>query len=257
MHFCSFDVETTGLEAGSRIIEIAAIKRDIATGNVLDTFCEFVNPQMPVPEDVRQVNGINPEWLVGAHHAGPVLDRWLAFIAGSAFLTAHFAPYDVGITSWELDRWALKHPDMPVVDTCELAKAVKETPNNKLPTLVQHYGITTSGDAHRAQADAEACASYYLLASKLAKPVSRTWQPDHRYVKPVELPKHLRDLPDLVAEGKPFPFEYTDAEGTKSHRTITPYGWSAVKGALMFHGLCHTRGERRTFRADRVDGAAA
>jgi DNA polymerase III epsilon subunit-like protein len=253
----AFDVETTGLEAGSRMVEIAALKVDIASGTITDRLCLLVNPQMPLPADAQCIHRIEAATLDNAPHAGVAGAKFLEFTEGAAFGAGHFAPYDVGVISWELERWGHALPTFPVVDTCDMAKAIKETANNKLPTLVEHYRITTSGAAHRAMADAEACWAYYQLACAKTTPRMKPWEPDHRYMKPVELPGHLRALPDLVAEGKPFPFAYTDGEGLKSHRTITPYGWSVVKGALMFHGLCHTRGERRTFRADRVDGAAA
>lgn len=255
MYFTAFDVETTGIEPGSRIIEIAAVKVEISSGLVVERFCELVNPQMPLPADAQAVNRIDAGQIAGAKRCGPVLDRWLGFIAGSTFLAAHFAPYDVGVISWELDRWSLPLPDLQVVDTCELAKAIKATVNNKLTTLVEHYKIKTSGDAHRALADAEACAEYYKIAAPLSRPIMRTWMPDHRYVKPQDLPAHLSELPGLIEYGVPFSFGYTDQQGVHTDRRIVPYGWSLVKGALMVHGLCMDRNERRTFRADRMDGA--
>ena len=58
-------------------------------------------------------------------------------------------------------------------------------------------------------------------------------------------------LPELVAKGAPMTFTYKDDKGVTTERTITPYGW-AKQGVLMFHGYCHLREERRSFRADRV-----
>ncbi len=253
MFAIAFDVETTGLEPGSRVVELAALKIDIASGVVTDRLVSLVNPAMPLPADVQAVHRIAPEALAAAPSTHEVLSRFLAFSQGASFAMAHYAPFDVGVISWDLSRCGLSLPVFPVVDTCDLAKAIKETANNKLTTLVEHYGIETSGEAHRAEADAEACAAYYQIASAKATPRMKQWEPDHQYL--AEMPAHLDGLPVAVAEGSEFSFGYTDQQGVHTERRIIPYGWSQTKGALMVHGHCLDRGERRTFRADRMDGA--
>ncbi len=252
----AFDTETTGLEPGSRAIELAAQKFDASTGEVVDTFCQLINPEMPVPPDVLAVNKINPDDLVHEPFALNALDAFRGFIHGAEFLVAHHSPFDVGVVSWDMARCGLPLPTIPVVDTCAMAKAIKQTVNNKLATLVATYQIPLLGEAHRALVDADACRKYFLKARTVIPAPNTTWAPDYTYVQPDELPETLRDLPACVESGRGFSFEYVDKDGNNTSRTIIPYGWAMQRDEVMFHGLCQLRGERRTFKASGVTQAA-
>lgn len=247
-----FDTETTGLEAGSRCIELGAQKVD-DTGKVVDTFCQLMNPGMPLPADAQSVNRISAEDLAGAADPQQVMRDFHAFIAGADYLVAHWAKYDMGILSWEFGRAGLEVPTIPVVDTWLMAKLWGRTKDNKLATLVAHHQLQVIGDAHRALADTDTCRQLFDLAVAAGiKPQPMPWAAGHLFVVPESLPPALGALPEAVAKGLPFSFGYVDAEGTKSQRTITPYGWALMGGNIMFHGLCHTRQARREFRADRI-----
>lgn len=246
-----FDTETTGLEAGSRLIELAAIRTDPA-GNVLDKFQRMVNPGMPLPADALAVNRITADQLAGAPALAETMGAFLEFCSGAAFGVAHFASYDVGILTYALGMVHLPVPSLQIICTCEMAKALKETPNNKLATLVEHHRIPTLGDAHRAAADADACRLYYAIAATRTKPVPKPWAAEYSWCESDELPKHLTILPQAVRDGAAFSFGYVDAKGNRSDRTITPYGWAKTDKGISFHGLCHEKLERRTFLAERV-----
>lgn len=245
------DTETTGLEPGSRIIELGSVRVDDA-GQVVDTFHRMINPQMPLPADALSVNRITKDMLDAAPVAADAFRDWMDWIDGEQFAAAHFSPYDMGVISWGMGRAGMHLPTLNVIDTCEMAKAIKETANNKLQTLVEHYQIKVEGEAHRAIADCHACRLYYDIAKGLTKPIARPWLSGHEYATPASLPASLAGLPEAVATGAPLSFGYTDASGVKSDRTITAYGWALVRGEIQFHGLCHLRNERRTFNASRV-----
>ena len=56
------DLETTGLyPSQDRILEIGAVK--VLDGEVADTFCMFADPQMKIPEKIRELTGITQELL--------------------------------------------------------------------------------------------------------------------------------------------------------------------------------------------------
>ena len=243
----AFDSETLGLQPGSRIVELGAVLFD-ETG-ILSRFESLINPEMPIPPDVLAIHGITDEMVKDAPDAGVVLENFLKW-ADTDHLVAHNAPYDVGIVSWAAGQHGIVLPPMKVIDTAEIAKSIKLTKNNKLATLVEFHGIQVAGEAHRAMRDAEACAKYLLInAESLTERFIRPWQADYEYT--ADIPLNLAMLPECVASGKPMTFTYKDDAGKTTERTIIPYGW-AMQGVFMFHGYCHLREERRSFRADRV-----
>lgn len=250
------DTETTGVEDGSRILELAAVALD-DNDQVVAEFCELVDPGMPLPPDVS-INGITADMLTDAPSTKDVLCHflgWLGKVSKSEeiILIAHYAPFDVGMINYALGQHGLAEWEhiFPVIDTCAMAKAIKATKKNSLDALVEHYGIQRQGTAHRAMSDVLACLDYYRIAKELRPDwKAEPWAPT--YWHPTKLPAHLAKLPELVATGQSFTFTYQDAKGNVTDRVITPYGYSETEKGIYFHGLCHLRNERRTFQADRV-----
>lgn len=251
----AIDVETTGIEAGSRLIELAAVAFG-ESGEVRETFQRLINPGMPLPPDVTAVNGITPDMLVGAMSTKEVLEDFNLFLLvhQPAAIIAHWAQFDTGMISWDAARVGVAVPqETPVICTCLMAKALGETKNNKLTTLEEHYGLKRDGDAHRALSDADMCRQYFMLqCGKITQQVNLWADAGHDYRYTDQMPAGLEDLPALVATGGDLQFDYTDNKGEKSSRTITPYGWADKGGKLMVHGLCHMRKERRTFNAEKM-----
>lgn len=252
MKYTALDVETTGIEPGSRIIELAAVLFD--ENGVIDQFEQLVNPGMPLPEDAGKVNGITNDMLADKPDAATVLRQFFDWLPCDE-LVAHYAQYDTGIISWEADRCGIEIPEgLTVIDTCEIAKTVRETKNNKLVTLADHYSLERQGEDHRAMADSHLCAEYFRLMHPRVEPLKyRSWNMaghDYRYTD--DFPEQLSILPRLVEKAESLTFSYKDAKDNVTERTITPYGWASTSKGFMFHGLCHMREARRTFRADRV-----
>lgn len=248
----AFDVETTGLEPGSRIVELAAQRFDALTGDVSASFETLINPGMPMPPDTAKMNGITNEMLADAPTMSEALQRFIDWLPQDEPFTAlgHYVSYDIGMLSWAAARAGIEIPDMPIIDTWEMAKFVGTTKNNKLDTLVEHYGIELHGDAHRALCDADAVRQYFMMIPPSCLPTPWSMFPiDYRYAP---LPADWTFLEQSVANGSPLMFRYEDNKGEVTDRTITPFGWAEVKGTFMFHGWCHLRDARRTFRLDRV-----
>lgn len=259
----AFDTETTGLDRGSRAIEIAGVMFD-ETG-VLSSFETLINPGMPIPPDVTKINGITDDMVKDAPDTREALLRFFSWVGDCRVAIAHYAQYDTGIVSWDAGRVGVVIPtDMLVVDTCELAKAIGATKNNKLDTVAAHYGIQRIGNAHRAASDVDMCYQIFqkMTDAKGHMPPAhfyRQWAlAGHDYEFTASLPSLLVNLPQWIERGEPMPFVYEDEKGVQSTRTITPYGWCANNEYIYFHGHCHKRSaetgkhERRTFRADRV-----
>lgn len=250
--YCSVDTETTGLERGSRIVQIAAYAF-YESGEVVKAYSTNVNPEMPIPRDATAIHGVTDADVRNAPKIAPALDQVFAAIPAGAELVMHNAPFDCGIIAWEAARARLPIAAYSVIDTLEIARTLKLTKKNDLEYLVKNHQIPRFGQAHTAVSDAHACGMYFLFAKKHMEPVAVPFHEtgfDFGYTESFPLP--LANLPDLVRAGGSMTFRYEDANGAATERTLTPYGWYTLDDTLYFTGLCHLRKERRTFRADRV-----
>ncbi|MGH7127021.1 MAG: exonuclease domain-containing protein [Planctomycetaceae bacterium] len=252
----AFDTETTGLEAGSRMVELAAVAFTL-DGEIRDGFASLIDPIMPMPADVVRVHGLDSGALAGQATAADVLRRFLDWLPGGAVLVAHNAGYDMNILGWELERCGLDWPSHHVVDSGRLARALGETRNCRLQTLVAHHGWILPGQPHRAECDAEAVRRLVMHALSrklhLERPdlfIGRAFKGSWRY--PRKLPESMAPLVEAIETGERVRLSYRDGRGSVTHRQITPFGLAEVKGGVQFHGWCHARGARRNFLASRV-----
>ena len=164
--FVAFDIETTGLERSSEIIEIGAVK--VINGVITEAFDEFVKPSGRLPAEIVDITGITDEMVADADPITKVLPRFRKF-AGSHILVGHNAiQFDCKIMGY----WANEHAvliDNDVFDTLRFAKYRCEPfpglMNNKLCTLCNYFGIK-SDVFHRADADAEVTAKLFLALQK-------------------------------------------------------------------------------------------
>ncbi len=245
----AFDTETTGIEPGSRLLDLAAIAFD-DSGAVISSFKQLVNPGMPVPADASAVHGITDQMLATQPSTAQALAAFLAWLPANTTLIAHNAPYDCDILTWEFQHAGLPLPTFPVMDTCQMAKALAETADNKLQTLINHHRLRRVGSAHRALPDADAVRQYFTYARTRLTPKAIPWSA--RCSCPARLPVAFLNLPTWVAAAKPVSIRYTDAKNQVSTRTITPYGYATTSSGLMLHGWCHLSQARRSFSADRM-----
>ena len=160
--FVIVDIETTGWTPGvARITEIGAVR--ISAGQQLGQFSSLVNPGRAIPERVAALTGISDAMVAAAPPLAEVLPAFLAFARGCV-LTAHNAPFDTGFLAAASQACDLPWPDVPEVDTVELARWVlneDEVPNCKLSTLAAFFGARTT-PRHRALADALATADVLM-----------------------------------------------------------------------------------------------
>ncbi|MGN1473929.1 MAG: PolC-type DNA polymerase III [Eubacteriales bacterium] len=149
--FVVFDIETTGLSPLScGITEIGAVLfRD---GEVADTFGTYVDPGMPIPEEITALTGISEETVRGAPKPDKALRLFMEF-AGERVLVAHNANFDMGFLRTAADRYRIRF-NYTYLDTLALSRYLNhELKTHKQEHLAQFYGLGEY-HAHRAYDDA-------------------------------------------------------------------------------------------------------
>jgi DNA polymerase-3 subunit epsilon len=124
IRFCAVDVETSGLNMASRLVEIGAVKFDLS-GECYE-FQSLVNPCESIWPGATEIHGITDDMVRNAPRAAGVLPGLLNFMRGCVFL-AHNATFDVKMIANELARLRMDAPDNPVVCTIRLARKRRAT----------------------------------------------------------------------------------------------------------------------------------
>lgn len=155
--FVVVDLETTGgSPRDSRITEIGAVA--YRGGERLRTFHTLVNPGVPIPPFITHLTGIDDLAVADAPPLAAVLPSFVEFVRGCVFV-AHNARFDFSFLNVALERHGYEPLPPPPVCTARLARRIvwPDVPNVRLPTLAEYFR-TAVRPAHRALADAEACA---------------------------------------------------------------------------------------------------
>ncbi len=161
--FIVFDIETTGLSvANCGITEIGAVK--IRGGEILDRFNIFVNPEMPIPQNIVELTGITDDMVKDAPKIDEAIPKFFEF-CGDRVLIAHNANFDTGFIRAAAEKLKLPFKN-PYLDTVALSRfANPELKKHKLDVLAEYYNL---GDFnhHRACDDAEMLAHIYFKMSE-------------------------------------------------------------------------------------------
>ena len=156
-----FDIETTGLSVQNcRITELGAVK--IKDGEIIDTFNTFVNPEMPIPQEIVELTSITDEMVADAPKIREALTSFFEFIGGGKkLLVAHNANFDTGFIRYAAEECGMEFTN-PYLDTVALSRYINPTlKKHKLDVLAEYYGL---GDFnhHRACDDAAMLAAIYF-----------------------------------------------------------------------------------------------
>ena len=113
------DLETTGVGASARIVEIGAVR--LEGDEQVARLSRLVDPGIPMPSRITQITGIRDRDLAGAGPLRPAVAEFLALARGSIFV-AHNASFDVGMLDRALMRLDGTRIGMRVLDTRRLAR---------------------------------------------------------------------------------------------------------------------------------------
>ncbi|WKD60303.1 hypothetical protein CCICO_01245 [Corynebacterium ciconiae DSM 44920] len=161
VEFAVIDLETTGLGASDRVVEIGVVISD-AQGHLLQEWDSLIQPARPIP--TTPIHGISEADVIDAPRFDEVAAEVAALLHGRV-LVAHNAPFDLYFLQREYAALGVEFQPHSgqYLDTCVLGPAAYPTsPSRSLHSLLKVAGITNSA-AHTALADARATAE--LLAA--------------------------------------------------------------------------------------------
>jgi DNA polymerase-3 subunit epsilon len=148
------DFETTGLSPayGDRATEVAVVIVD--DYKIVDRYQSLMNAGKRIPAFIQQLTGISDAMIRKAPPSAQVMQELAEFVGDTPFI-AHNAAFDSKFIDAE---WSRIHFQRRQAFACSLLLSRRIYPqvhNHKLSTLVQSLQLPTTGNYHRALADAE------------------------------------------------------------------------------------------------------
>lgn len=154
-NYISFDLETTGLSPkNDSIIELSAVR--FRNFKPVAAFSTLVNPLVDIPATVARITGIHDDDVCDAPLIHEVMQSFTEFIGKDDMVGHNIRAFDLKFLykfGFEIDESSRSY-----YDTLSMArKLIPEgsVENNKLETLLDHFGITRS-TAHRGLSDSVA-----------------------------------------------------------------------------------------------------
>ena len=157
--FTVVDCETTGLhvEAGDKLVAVAAVRIDSGHVRTEDTFDMLANPGRSIPEVSREIHGISDEMVAGAPPTTEVVAAFARY-ADDSVLVGHHLGFDVGFLRPVASRAGAALPEYGL-DTMLLSAVLFTTADTHhgLDALCGRLGVPIIG-RHTALGDSLATA---------------------------------------------------------------------------------------------------
>lgn len=194
--YVCFDLETTGFGRAAEIIDIGAVK--VRDGEIVDTFSELVKPHLPISRKITELTGITNEMVRDSRGIEAVLPDFFAFIGEDVLVGHNIATFDIPMVRRHAAVAFGTMFEPSYIDTVYLSKTVQGVTDNKLQTMLDHYGIDNAR-AHRAFEDSEATSKLFaaLVADGIAPDVRRSFSYTsvEEYQRQASIPKGNIDIP--------------------------------------------------------------
>jgi DNA polymerase III epsilon subunit family exonuclease len=155
--FRVLDLEVTGSDPHKNaIIDVAVFS--VKKGKVRPLLSTLIDPQMPIPNTIQRLTGIDPGMVEGAPQFEEVLPSLVDALAGGVFV-AHNVSFDYNFLKTWLERVSGERFTRPHLCTVKLSQLLLDpsTGSRKLHNLARTFGIPLQ-NRHRAYDDAHATA---------------------------------------------------------------------------------------------------
>jgi len=212
-----FDIETTGLSVQNcKITEIGAVK--VKNGQIVDTFNTFVNPEVPIPEEIVELTSITDEMVADAPKTEEALTNFFDFVGGNnKLLVAHNAGFDTGFIRQAAEDCGMSFKN-PYLDTVALSRYINpELKKHKLDILAEYYKL---GDFnhHRASDDAAMLAAiYFKMIQKMKEQDIKSFEQLKRDMSQNSNPLNLKPYHQIIL--------VKNKEGLKNLYKLISYGF--------------------------------
>jgi DNA polymerase III epsilon subunit-like protein len=149
MRLWLFDLEGTGLDTSvERVTQIAGVP--LQGGEILEdeSFSEYVNPGIDIPQMIQELTGITPEKVADAPPFSTSWPTGLAAAAGSdLWIGQSVFEYDVPLLDAELARHAMPPALPPILDSVVIATLLLGEPDGRWSTsaLLKRFDVNIEG----------------------------------------------------------------------------------------------------------------
>jgi DNA polymerase-3 subunit epsilon len=153
------DVETTGGNSSSRVLEIGVIR--VENNRIVDQFETILDPLGYVPPIITEITGITSDDIEHAPQFESIVPRLLEIFDGAIF-TAHNVSFDFVFVSRE---FAKQHTIFQPPQLCTVKLSRRLFPQyrkHSLEAIIERHNIHVT-DRHRALADADAMWQFYQI----------------------------------------------------------------------------------------------
>lgn len=181
------DIETTGGDPKvDRITEIAVYLHD--GKSVIDSYVSLVNPEMPIPEFITRITGIDNEMVREAPKFYEIAKRIVEITEGAVFV-AHNVRFDYSFVQKEFRTLGYTFSRKQLCTVKLSRKLIPGHSSYSLSKLAPALGIQNEA-SHRAYGDAAATVQLFekLLSVQTGNNLSLSLQQEIAHVK---LPPHL------------------------------------------------------------------
>lgn len=191
MHYVIVDIETTGgSPKNSKITEVAIYKHD--GKKIIDQFETLINPEIPIPEFIVNLTGINDQMVKDAPRFHEIADKIIEFTEGCIFV-AHNVSFDYGVLRHEFRKIGHDFRRKHVCTVIASRSLLPGFDSYSLGKLTRALGIELIG-RHRAGGDAFATAKLFTIL--MEKEPEKLEKHIHEDLNPKILHPNL-DLADL------------------------------------------------------------